>query len=91
MTKIYMITRHSIIAFPAYIRLVWPLPHLLYQPLPFPIEFSYTRLLCDYYINIGDTGETIIVRGCALDSGTLTTDTEIIRMSHCGGLYFDER
>lgn len=39
----------------------------------------------------GDTGETIVVRGCALDSGTLTTDTEIIRMSHCGGLYFDER
>ncbi|XP_057364547.1 uncharacterized protein LOC130685280 isoform X2 [Daphnia carinata] len=38
-----------------------------------------------------DTGETIVVRGCALDSGTLTTDTEIIRMSHCGGLYFDDR
>jgi hypothetical protein len=31
-----------------------------------------------------DNKETITVRGCALDSGTLTTDTEIIRMSHCG-------
>ncbi|XP_032799103.2 uncharacterized protein LOC116935961 isoform X3 [Daphnia magna] len=38
-----------------------------------------------------DTGETIVVRGCALDSGTTTIDTEIIRMSHCGGLYFDDR
>ncbi|XP_076371935.1 uncharacterized protein LOC143257321 isoform X2 [Tachypleus tridentatus] len=39
----------------------------------------------------GDTGESMIVRGCALDSGTLTIDTEIVRMSHCGGFYFDER
>ncbi|XP_063230880.1 uncharacterized protein LOC134535633 [Bacillus rossius redtenbacheri] len=38
-----------------------------------------------------DTGDHIMVRGCALDSGTLTTDTEIIRMSHCGGFYFDDR
>ncbi|XP_067620025.1 uncharacterized protein [Eurosta solidaginis] len=38
-----------------------------------------------------DTGESITVRGCALDSGTLTTDTEIIRMSHCGKFYYDNR
>ncbi|XP_055632680.1 uncharacterized protein LOC129773136 [Toxorhynchites rutilus septentrionalis] len=38
-----------------------------------------------------DTGETITVRGCALDSGTLTTDTEIIRMSHCGRFFYDDR
>ncbi|XP_076359049.1 uncharacterized protein LOC143251656 isoform X1 [Tachypleus tridentatus] len=38
-----------------------------------------------------DTGNSMIVRGCALDSGTLTIDTEIVRMSHCGGFYFDER
>ncbi|KAK3851007.1 hypothetical protein Pcinc_038820 [Petrolisthes cinctipes] len=36
-----------------------------------------------------ESGETIVVRSCALDSGTLTTDTEIIRMSHCGGIYLD--
>ncbi|XP_053623361.1 uncharacterized protein LOC128682578 [Plodia interpunctella] len=38
-----------------------------------------------------DTGERITVRGCGLDSGTATTDTEIIRMSHCGRFYFDDR
>lgn len=38
-----------------------------------------------------DNGDTITVRGCALDSGTLTTDTEIVRMSHCGGFYYDNR
>ncbi|XP_070500254.1 uncharacterized protein [Chironomus tepperi] len=38
-----------------------------------------------------DNRNTITVRGCALDSGTLTTDTEIIRMSHCGKFYYDDR
>ena len=38
-----------------------------------------------------DGSGTIMVRGCALDSGTLTTDTELIRMSHCGSFYFDEK
>ncbi|KAI5747361.1 hypothetical protein M8J77_013868 [Diaphorina citri] len=38
-----------------------------------------------------DTGDSMTVRGCALDSGTPTTDTELIRMSHCGGFYFDDR
>ncbi|OXA63439.1 hypothetical protein Fcan01_03843 [Folsomia candida] len=38
-----------------------------------------------------ETGETITVRGCALDSGTLNTDTEIIRMSHCGHFFFEDR
>ncbi|XP_075585884.1 uncharacterized protein LOC124498577 isoform X1 [Dermatophagoides farinae] len=38
-----------------------------------------------------DNGETMIVRDCALDSGSLTTDTELVRMSHCGGFYFDNR
>ncbi|KAK7083836.1 hypothetical protein SK128_017145, partial [Halocaridina rubra] len=37
-----------------------------------------------------DSGESITIRSCALDSGTLTTDTEIIRMSHCGGFYFQD-
>lgn len=38
-----------------------------------------------------DTEETITIRGCGLDSGTATTDTEIIRMSHCGRFYYNER
>ncbi|XP_050421522.1 uncharacterized protein LOC126833956 [Adelges cooleyi] len=37
------------------------------------------------------TGQHVTVRGCALDSGTLTTDTEIIRMSHCGGFFFEDQ
>ncbi|KAJ8982964.1 hypothetical protein NQ317_005282, partial [Molorchus minor] len=38
-----------------------------------------------------ESGETIVVRGCALDSGTLTTDTELVRMSHCGGFIYDDK
>ncbi|XP_066149760.1 uncharacterized protein [Euwallacea fornicatus] len=38
-----------------------------------------------------DNKDTITVRGCALDSGTLTTDTELVRMSHCGGFYYSNR
>ncbi|KAI4495387.1 hypothetical protein M0802_008777 [Mischocyttarus mexicanus] len=38
-----------------------------------------------------ETGISLTVRSCALDSGTLTTDSEIIRMSHCGGFYFDDK
>uniref|UniRef100_A0A6P7GJ44 Uncharacterized protein LOC114337523 isoform X2 n=1 Tax=Diabrotica virgifera virgifera TaxID=50390 RepID=A0A6P7GJ44_DIAVI len=38
-----------------------------------------------------DTEDAIVVRGCALDSGTLTTDTEIVRMSHCGSFYYENR
>ncbi|KAA0203234.1 hypothetical protein HAZT_HAZT004352 [Hyalella azteca] len=37
-----------------------------------------------YRAPAADTGVSVVVRDCALDSGTLTTDTEIIRMSHCG-------
>lgn len=42
-------------------------------------------------LQLDESGETLMVRGCALDSGTLTTDSEIIRMSHCGGFYFDDK
>ncbi|XP_003743513.1 uncharacterized protein LOC100906847 [Galendromus occidentalis] len=38
-----------------------------------------------------DSGESMVVRTCALDSGTLTVDTELVRMSHCGSFYFDDR
>ncbi|CAH1118872.1 unnamed protein product [Phaedon cochleariae] len=38
-----------------------------------------------------DSEDTILVRGCALDSGTLTTDTELVRMSHCGAFRYDNR
>lgn len=49
-------------------------------------------ILTKYFLFLPeDTGEKMVVRGCALDSGTLTIDTEIVRMSHCGGFYFDKR
>ncbi|XP_019761242.2 uncharacterized protein LOC109538445 [Dendroctonus ponderosae] len=38
-----------------------------------------------------DNKETITVRSCALDSGTLTTDTELVRTSHCGGFFYESR
>ncbi|XP_043480655.1 uncharacterized protein LOC122510231 [Leptopilina heterotoma] len=38
-----------------------------------------------------DSGVSLTIRSCALDSGTLTTDSELIRMSHCGSFYFDNK
>ncbi|KAG9509800.1 hypothetical protein GZH46_01669 [Fragariocoptes setiger] len=35
------------------------------------------------------TGDSMVVRHCALDSGTLTPDTELARMSHCGRFQFE--
>lgn len=52
-------------------------------------EKKFTKY--EFHYTADDSGDHIMVRGCALDSGTLTTDTEIIRMSHCGGFYFDDR
>ena len=43
------------------------------------------------FLYLADGSGTIMVRGCALDSGTLTTDTELIRMSHCGSFYFEDK
>lgn len=54
------------------------------------IYILYLTLL-NYSNFVDDNGDDITIRGCALDSGTLTTDTEIIRMSHCGGFYYDDR
>ncbi|KAL1240482.1 hypothetical protein T4B_10315 [Trichinella pseudospiralis] len=33
---------------------------------------------------------SVVVRTCAMDSGSLTADTEIVRMSHCGHFILDE-
>ncbi|XP_065169824.1 uncharacterized protein [Atheta coriaria] len=35
-----------------------------------------------------ENGTSLTIRSCELDSGTLTTDTELIRMSHCGGFVY---
>nr|ALT32081.1 hypothetical protein [Hypsibius dujardini] len=37
-------------------------------------------------------GKNILANGaCALDGGSLTSDTEIVRQNHCGGFFLNER
>lgn len=36
-----------------------------------------------------DSSQTMVIRTCALDSGTLTADTEIVRISHCGHFKYE--
>ncbi|KJH50640.1 hypothetical protein DICVIV_03232 [Dictyocaulus viviparus] len=36
-----------------------------------------------------NASKTMIIRTCALDSGTLTADTEIVRISHCGHFKYE--
>ncbi|CAB3397414.1 unnamed protein product [Caenorhabditis bovis] len=33
--------------------------------------------------------KSLVIRTCALDSGTLTADTEIVRISHCGSFKYE--
>jgi len=40
-------------------------------------------------VSTKNESHTIMIRTCALDSGTLTADTELVRMSHCGHFVFD--
>ncbi|CAG0886978.1 unnamed protein product [Darwinula stevensoni] len=55
-----------------------------------PAPFSCNSLL-SRYSHFLDSGEELVIRSCAPDSGTLTIDTELVRMSHCGSFIFDER
>ncbi|XP_055354903.1 uncharacterized protein LOC129600428 [Paramacrobiotus metropolitanus] len=41
--------------------------------------------------HFSDTGEKMVVRACALDGGSLTSDTEIVRQNHCGGFFLNDR
>ncbi|XP_014670552.1 PREDICTED: uncharacterized protein LOC106811449 [Priapulus caudatus] len=36
-----------------------------------------------------ETGKPMVIRTCGVDSGTLTIDTEIVRMSHCGRFMYN--
>ena len=38
-----------------------------------------------------DTGQLVVVRGCALDSGGTTADTELVRISNCGAFQFEDK
>ena len=42
-------------------------------------------------LNLSETGEELVVRGCSLDSGSTTADTEIVRISNCGAFKFEDR
>ena len=58
--------------------------HMIYWAITVFIALSLLSIIVD-------TGVSVMIRGCALDSGTLTTDTEIVRMSHCGAFYFNDK
>ena len=38
-----------------------------------------------------DSGQQVVVRGCALDSGGTTADTELVRISNCGAFQFEDK
>ncbi|CAJ0584704.1 unnamed protein product, partial [Mesorhabditis spiculigera] len=38
-----------------------------------------------------DPTQTMMVRTCAVDSGSLTADTEIVRISHCGSFKYEHQ
>ena len=40
---------------------------------------------------VSEAGSNLTIRGCAVDSGTLTADTEMVRLSHCGSFVLDTR
>jgi len=42
-------------------------------------------------VSTKNDSQSIMIRTCALDSGTLTADTELVRMSHCGHFVFDNQ
>lgn len=57
----------------------------------FSIKNNFNYINNNIFLIADDTGVSLTVRTCALDSGTLTTDSELVRMSHCGGFYFDDK
>ncbi|VDP27922.1 unnamed protein product [Soboliphyme baturini] len=54
--------------------------HLSVAPLPY----------CRCLFLASNANLTIMIRTCAMDSGSLTADTEIVRMSHCGHFVLDD-
>ncbi|CDW57485.1 hypothetical protein TTRE_0000577701 [Trichuris trichiura] len=45
---------------------------------------------CIKVSGVSSDNYTVVVRTCAMDSGSLTADTEIVRMSHCGHFILDD-
>ncbi|GMR59287.1 hypothetical protein PMAYCL1PPCAC_29482, partial [Pristionchus mayeri] len=44
---------------------------------------------CIKIVGVGMEKTQVTIRTCALDSGSLTADTEIVRISHCGNFRFE--
>lgn len=44
------------------------------------------RFLIIYFVIVGLTGYTVLVRNCVVDNGETNSDSEIGRLSHCGWL-----
>jgi hypothetical protein len=57
-----------------------------FKPAIFHIDFTPPSIL-----SADGNFEKMVIRTCALDSGTLTLDTELVRMSHCGSFVLDGR
>ena len=59
------------------------------------LEYSYitshSKVQSSLNLFISESGQNVSIRSCAVDAGTLTADTEIVRMSHCGTFYLDDR
>ncbi|GMT11230.1 hypothetical protein PFISCL1PPCAC_2527 [Pristionchus fissidentatus] len=45
---------------------------------------------CIKIVGVGENNTRVTIRTCALDSGSLTADTEIVRISHCGHFRFEQ-
>lgn len=48
-----------------------------------------SRLNLKENVLVDNPSQTIVIRTCALDSGSLTADTEIVRISHCGSFKYE--
>jgi hypothetical protein len=62
------------------------LPHFVFRCIQLALTTNSIQ-----FPFLPDEGNYTVIRDCALDSGSLTTDTELVRMSHCGGFYLGKR
>ena len=55
---------------------------------PGSVFLSFLELLFKFF---PESGGSFVTRGCAVDSGSATADTELVRISHCGAFYLDNK
>ena len=59
------------------------------EPLVSLLVFSYNKHFL--FKMFSESGGSFVTRGCAVDSGSATADTELVRISHCGAFYLDNK